>query len=244
MNGEVFLCGNSGYIRKIQSDGTVSWDTNYKSDQGEDNSTLGVAYSESEKMLVAFGTSFEPDTKFTTKSSSLWLVNLDSKGNFRAKAEFEGVANLGKTPTFCLSTSDHPIVLYDNNTKVASNLITGNHSIYVSKFSKDLSTKEWTTQIFDGKDLLISRMFLTPFGEDSVLAVFDSINVKESTNSGNLHIYMLNKDGNIVNQANFQSIEETCSLVTVINDKIFFVMTQGHPFKDAKAKLICCKIIP
>ncbi|MCJ7618402.1 MAG: hypothetical protein MUO43_17900 [Desulfobacterales bacterium] len=236
INGDVFLCGNSGYIRKVKSDGTVAWDTNYKSDKGEDG-TLGVAFSESENILVAFGFSFEPDTKFTTKDSSLWLANLDSKGNFKAKTEFEGISNLGKIPSFCLSNSGNPIVIYDNNAEM------GSYKIYVSKFSKDLNTKAWTTPLFDGKDTMISQMSLTPFMEDHALATLVSL-VNDSVN---LHFYVLDKNGSIVNQATFEDIKGGGYLATVLEDRIFLV-TDWHRYEKDKvtkfARLICFKINP
>jgi hypothetical protein len=242
LTGDVFLCGNSGYVRKVSSDGKVAWDTNYKSDKGEDG-TLSVAFSESEKMLVAFGFSFEPDTKFTTKNSSMWLANLDSDGNFKAKTEFEGIVNFGKFPSFCLSTSDHPMVIYDNNTKTASNPMTGYYTIFVSKFSKDLTQKTWTTQIFDAKDLMVSRLSLTPFGEEYTLAVINSM-AQQARKS---HFYILDKNGVIVNQAVFEDVIGSGYLVTVMNDKIFYV-TDGRRFENGKmtefGRLICFKINP
>jgi hypothetical protein len=242
LTGDVFLCGNSGYIRKVSSDGKVAWDTNYKSDEGEDG-TLGVAFSESEKLLVAFGFSFEPDTKFTTKNSSLWLANLDSEGNFNAKIEFEGIVNFGKSPSFCLSTSDHPMVIYDNNTKAASNPMTGNYTIFISKFSKDLTQKAWTTQIFDANELMISRMSLTPFGDDCILAALNSL-----TQQGiKLHLYILDKTGAIINQAVLENATGSVSSATVISDKIFYVVDQLKTENDKNmqfARLICFKINP
>jgi len=235
INGDVFLCGNRGYIRKVKGDGTVAWDTNYKSDKGED-SAFSVAFSESEKMLVAFGFSYEPDSKFTTKDSSLWLANLDSEGKFKARTEFEGIANFGKFPSFCLSKSDNPIVIYDNAEM-------GSYKIYVSKFSKDLNTKSWTTHIFDGNDMMIPRMSLTPFGEDCTLAAFQSM-VKHTIN---LHFYILNKNGSIVNQAVFKDIKSADYLVTALKDRIFLV-TERHKYEKGKATifagLTCFKISP
>ncbi len=197
INGEVFLCGNSGYIRKIKSDGTVAWDTNYRSDKGEDG-TLAVAFSESENMLTAFGFSFEPDSKFTTKNSSLWLANLDSKGNFKVKTEFEGIVNLGKNPSFCLSKSENPVVLYDNAEM-------GSYKIYVSKFSKDLKRKVWTTHIFDGNDMVMSRMSLTPLENDYILAILSPFGIRGKHGSS-LNFYILDDDGSIVNKGVFNDI--------------------------------------
>ncbi|MHC4068507.1 MAG: hypothetical protein ACYS18_03545 [Planctomycetota bacterium] len=238
INGDAFLCGNSGYIRKVKSDGTVAWDTNYKSDKGEDG-TLGVAFSESENMLVAFGFSFEPDTKFTSKDSSLWLANLDSKGNFKAKTEFEGIVNLGKSPSFCLSKSGNPIVIYDNNAELWS------YKIYVSKFSKDLNTKAWTTPLFDGKDMMI-QMSLTPFEDDYTLATLSTVSTLEGFGC-NLHFYILDKNGGIINQAIFEDLEGYDDLVAVLKDRIFLVTNRSKQEKDKNtefARLICFKINP
>ncbi len=235
-NGDVFLCGNSGYIRKVKNDGSVAWDTNYKSDKKEDG-TFSVAFSESDKLLVAFGFSFTPDTKFTTKDSSLWLANLDSDGNFKAKIGFEGIANFGKFFAFCLSKSGVPTVIYDTNPEIR------NCKICVSKFSKDLSAKNWTTPIFDGTEMMLSQLSLTPFGDDYTLAAFHSGSLVN--NSNNLHFYVLDKNGNIVNQAIFKDIKSVGYLVTVFKDRIFLVTNEFRTEKD-KAKefsrLICFKI--
>jgi len=238
MNGDVFLCGDHCYIRKVTSDGNVAWDTNYKSDKGYDG-TFGAAFSESDNMLIGFGVSFESDTKFTTKNSSLWLANLDSDGNFKAKSEFEGIANFGKNPSFCLNKTGNPIVIYDNNAEI------GSYKIYVLKFSKDLNTKAWTTHIFDGEDIMISRMSLTPLENDYTLATFHTM----ATHSVkfNLHFYILDNNGSVVNQAVFEDIRSGDYLVTVLKDRIFFV-TEGRTYEKDKdteiAKLICFKISP
>lgn len=233
MNGDVFLCGNSSYIRKIKSDETVAWDTNYKSDKGEDG-TLGVAFSESEKMLVAFGFSFEPDTKFTAKDSSLWLANLDSDGNVKAKAEFEGIVNLGKNPSFCLSKSGNPVVIYDNAEM--------SYKIYVSKFSKNLKGKVWTTHIFDGNDMLMSRMSLTPLKNNYTLAILLTFTTSES-----LIFYILDNNGRIVNKGVFNDMGVGPGfVVTAFKDKIFLA-TEGYILggvEDTVAKLLCFKINP
>lgn len=237
INGEVFLCGNSGYVRKIKSDGSVAWDTNYKSDKGKDG-TLGVAFSESENTLVAFGFSFEHDTKFTTKDSSLWLANLDAEGNFKARTEFEGIVDLGKNPSFCLSKSGNPLVIYDNAEM-------GSYEIYVSKFSKDLK-KDWTTHIFDANDLMVSRMSLTPLDNNYTLATLSAFATKGKFGSG-LHFYILDKNGSIVNKGVFNDIKVGPGFVaTAYKDKIF-VVTEGRIFpktEDIIAKLICFKINP
>lgn len=236
LNGDVYLCGNSGYIRKVKSDGSVAWDTNYKSDKEEDG-TLGVAFSESDKTLVAFGFSFTPDTKFTTKNSNLWLANLDSDGNFKAKTEFEGIVDLGKNPSFCLGTSDNPTVIYDNSPELKR------CEILVSKFSKDLNTKVWTTPVFEEKDAMAISMSLTPFGQDNTLATFISMigqNIRP-------HFYILNKNGSIVNRAIFEEPKSTVFLVTVLEDRIFLV-ADGRRYENNKvtdfARLICFKINP
>jgi hypothetical protein len=235
-NGEVFLCGNSGYIRKINSDGTVAWDTNYKSDKEEDG-TLGVAFSESENVLATFGISFTSDTKFTTKNSSLWLANLDSEGHFKAKTEFEGIANFGKFPAFCLSPSDHPVVIYDTNAELKR------ASISVSRFSKDLNRKIWTTPLFEGEDTMIAKISLVPFGEDSVLAAIDSLVQNHVT----FRFYILDKNGVIVNQRLFEDAQGTGHILAVSQDKIFLVSLKRR-FENEKpflyAQLSCYKINP
>ena len=242
MNGDVFLCGNSGYIRKVKSNGSVAWDTNYKSDKGEDG-TLAVAFSESENVLVAFGFSFEPDTKFTTKDTSLWLANLDSEGNFKVKTELEGVVNLGKNPSFCLSKSDNPVVIYDNAAM-------GSYKIFVSKFSKDLKRKAWTTHIFDGNDMMMSRMSLTPLDNDYTLAILSSFGIRgKRKHRSSLNFYILDDNGSIVNKAIFKDIRGAgagCLTTTVFKDNIFLA-TEGRIFPKAEntiAKLICFKISP
>ncbi len=236
LNGDVYLCGNSGYIRKVKSDGSVAWDTNYKSDKKED-STLGVAFSESDKTLVAFGFSFTPDTKFTTKNSNLWLANLDSDGNFKAKTEFEGIVNLGKNPSFCLGTSDNPIVIYDNSPELKR------CEILVSKFSKDLNTKVWTTPVFEEQDAMAISMSLTPFGQDNTLVTFISM-IGQNINS---HFCILDRNGSIVNRAIFEEPKSTGFLVTVLEDRIFLV-ADGRKYENNKvtdfARLICFKINP
>jgi hypothetical protein len=211
-NGEVFVCGNSGYIRKINSDGTAAWDINYKSDKEEDN-TSDVVFSESENMLAAFGSSFTSDTKFTSKNSSLWLALVDSEGHFKAKAEFEGIANLGKFPAFCLSPSDHPIVLYDTNAELKK------AAICVSRFSKDLNRKIWTTPLFEGEDTMIAKISLVPFGEDSVLAAIDSL----VQNHVIFRFYILDKNGIIVNRRLFEDVQTAGRILTVSRDRIFLV---------------------
>jgi len=238
MNGDVFLCGNSGYIRKVKSDGNVAWDINYKSDKTSNN-TSSIAFSESGNMLVAFGCSFESDTKFATKDSSLWLANLDLDGNFKAKTAFEGIANFGNFPSFCLSKSDNPIVIYDNAEM-------GIYKIYVSKFSKDLNTKAWTTHIFDGNDMMISQMSLTPLENDYTIATLFTFGTRSKHSS--LYFYILDNNGSIVNKAIFNDIRGVGagSVATVFKDKIFLV-TEGHTFQkgdDIIAKLICFKISP
>ena len=237
MNGDVFLCGNSGYIRKVKSNGSVAWDTNYKSDKGEDG-TFAVAFSESENVLVAFGFSFEPDTKFTTKDSSLWLANLDSEGNFKVKTEFEGIANFGKNPSFCLSKSDNPVVIYDNAEM-------GSYKIYVSKFTKDLK-KDWTTHIFDANDMMMSRMSLTPLENDCVLAILSTFATKGKHRSS-LYFYILDGKGIIVNNGVFNDIRVGPGFVsTAYKDKIFIVK-EDHILggtEDTVAKLLCFKINP
>jgi len=239
INGDVFHCGNSGYIRKVDSNGNVAWDTNYKSDKREDV-TLSVAFSESENMLVAFGVSFEPDTKFTSKDSSLWLAKLDSEGNFKSKAEFEGIANFGTIPSFCLSKSGNPIVIYDNNAEI------GSYTIYASKFSKDLKTKAWTTHIFDGNDIMVSRMVLTPFKEDYTLVTFFTFGTR-IRNSRKLYFYILDKNGSIINQVVFEDVIGHDYLVAVLKDKIFCVTNRSREEKGKHtefARLICFKIYP
>jgi hypothetical protein len=237
MNGDVFLCGNSGYIRKVKSDGIVAWDTNYKSDKIENN-TLSVVFSESDNILVAFGSSFEPDTKFTTKNSSLWLANIDSEGNFIAKTKFEGIANFGKFPSFCLSESGNSMVIYDNAEM-------GNYKIYVSKFSKDLSSKARTTHIFDGNDIMISRMSLTPLENDYTLATLYTFSIRGNYDS--LIFSIIDNNGNVINKAVFNNIRVGPGFVaTVFKDRIFLA-TQGRIFEKAEddiAKLICFKISP
>lgn len=238
INGEVFLCGNSGYVRKIKSDGSVAWDTNYKSDKGEDG-IFGVAFSETEQMLVAFGFSFEPDTQFTTKDSSLWLANLDSEGNIKAKTEFEGIVNFGKRPSYCLSKSDNPIVIYDNNAEVK------NCKIYVSKFSKDLNTKTWTTLLFEKKDTMLLSTILTPFEDGRTLSSFISMTGRII----NLHFYILDKNGSVVNQSILENIMFAEYTVAVLKDRIFLV-TDERRYDENKdeitdfAKLTCFKISP
>ncbi len=237
-NGDVFLCGNSGYIRKVKGDGIVAWDTNYKSDKGEDG-IFGVAFSETEQMLVAFGFSFEPDTQFTTKDSSLWLANLDSEGNIKAKTEFEGIVNFGKRPSYCLSKSDNPIVIYDNNAEVK------NCKIYVSKFSKDLNTKTWTTLLFEKKDTMLLSTILTPFEDGRTLSSFISMTGRII----NLHFYILDKNGSVVNQSILENIMFAEYTVAVLKDRIFLV-TDERRYDENKdeitdfAKLTCFKISP
>ena len=234
LSGDVFLCGNSGYIRKVDRDGKVVWDTNYKSEKGEDG-TLGVAYSESANVLVAFGMSFEPDTKFTSKDSSLWLANLDSEGSFKAKTVFEGIVNFGKNPTFCLSQSDHPIILYDVESELK------NYNVVVSKFSKDLKQKEWTTPLFKGTDVMVSAMCLTPFEGDFVLAVF----VCMSQKGINPYFYVLNKNGNIVKYAVIEDLNCVNPLIAVAQDKIFFITEDRRHEKEPPTnflKLFCFKV--
>jgi hypothetical protein len=236
-NGDVFLCGNSGYIRKVKSDGIVTWDTNYKSSK-TGNNTFTVAFSKPENMLVAFGCSYEPDTKFTTKNSSLWLANLDSEGNFIAKTEFEGIADFGKHPSFCLSESGNPIVIYDNAEM-------GSYKIYVSKFSKDLSSKIWTTYIFEGNDIMISRMSLTPLENDYILATLSTYSIRGNSNS--LIFYIIDGNGKTVNKAVFNNMRIGPSFVaTVFRDRIFLA-TEGRiteKDKNYNPKLICFKISP
>ncbi|MFA5239316.1 MAG: hypothetical protein WC476_06365 [Phycisphaerae bacterium] len=237
MNGDVFLCGNSGYIRKVKSDGIVTWDTNYKSDK-TGNNTLGVVFSESENMLVAFGCSYEPNTKFTTKNSSLWLANLDSDGNFIAKTKFEGITNFGKFPSFCLSESGNSMVIYDNAEM-------GSYKIYVSKFSKDLSSKAWTTPIFDGNDMIISRMSLTPLENNYTLATLSTFPIGGNSNS--LIFYIIDNNGNMVNKAVFNNIRVSPGFVTTVFKDRIFLATEGRIFEKAEdntAKLICFKISP
>jgi hypothetical protein len=238
LNGDVFLCGNSGYIRKVKRDGSITWDTNYKSDKGEDG-TSGVIFSESEKMLVAFGFSFEPDTKFTAKDPSLWLANLDSEGIFKAKTEFKGIVNLGKSPSFCLSTSDDPIVIYDNEPKMQG------YRIFVSKFSKDLRKKEWTRQIFEKKDMMVQKMSIIPVGEDNLLAVISAFGTKGKFGRS-LCFYILDSKGNIINQAVFEDMWGLGYQVEVFEDRIFFV-TDGRNLDDMSkdvSRLICFEIHP
>ncbi|MDH4202228.1 MAG: hypothetical protein OEV87_04990 [Phycisphaerae bacterium] len=234
LSGDVYLCGNSGYVRKVGSDGKVAWDTNYKSEKGEDG-TLGVAYSESEKVLVAFGMSFEPDTKFTSKDSNLWLANLNSEGKFIAKKEFEGIATFGKTPLFCLSQSDRPIVIYDTNPELK------NYNIVVSKFSKDLKKKEWTTSLFKGKDMMVSTRSLIPFDGDFILATFTCVSQKDI----NSYFYILDKNGKIVNHAALEDVSCVSSLIAVNQNKIYFVTEEYKRENDTSInflKLICLKI--
>jgi len=240
INGDVFHCGNSGYIRKVRSDGNVAWDVNYKSDKGDENA-FNVAFSESDKMLVAFGCSFESDTQFTTKDSSLWLANLDSKGNFKAKTEFEGITNFGKYPSFCLSKSGNPIVIYDNNAEISS------CKIYASKFSKDLKTRIWTTHIFDGNDIMVSRMVLTPFKEDYTLVTFTTFGTSVYRGH-NLYFYILDKNGSIINQATFKDVMGGDCLVSVLKDKIFYMAKRSRKKEEGNnteyVRLFCFKIFP
>ncbi len=232
MSGDVFLCGNSGYIRKVKSDGNIAWDINYKSDKGDDV-TLGVEFSESENMLVAFGCSFEPESKFTTKDSSLWLANLDSEGVFKNKIEFKGIANIGKNPSFCLSKSDNPIVIYDNAEM-------GSYKIYVSEFSKDLK-KNWTTHIFDGNDVMVSRMSITALEDAHTLAILSTFG-KRSESDG-LYFYILDKEGAIVNNGIFENLRIGYgSVSTAYKDKIFIVK-EGNLLNPV-AKLFCFKENP
>ncbi len=235
MNGDVFLCGNSGYIRKVKSDGSVAWDTSYKSDKPEDN-TFDVAFSETENLLVAFGCSFVPESKFATKDSSLWLANLDADGNFKAKTEFEGIANFGKIPSFCLGKSNNPFVIYDNTEM-------GSYKIYVSKFTKDLK-KDWTAHIFDANDMMMSRMSLTPLENDYVLAILSAFATKGKHRSS-LYFYILDGKGTIVNKGVFNDLRVGPGFVsTAYKDKIFIVK-EGHMLggsEDTVAKLLCFKI--
>jgi len=240
INGDVFLCGNSGYIRKISSDDNVAWDVNYKSDKRYENA-FNVAFSESDKMLVVLGVSFESYTQLTSKDSSLWLAKLDSDGNFKAKSEFEGIAFF-TIPSFCLSKSENPIVIYDTNEGVST------YNICVTKFSKDLKTKAWTTHIFDGNDIMVSRMSLTPLDNYYTLAAFNTMaTYKELTENGrfNMRFYILDNNGNVVNQAVFKDIRSSNYLVTVLKNRIFLV-TKGHKYQEGKdtefARLICFKI--
>lgn len=236
LNGEVFLCGNSGYIRKIGSDGNIAWDVNYQSDKGEDG-TLGVAYSESENVLAAFGMSFEPDTKFTSKNSSLWLANLDAVGNFKTKTEFEGISNFGKYPSFCLSQSDHPMVIYDVESELK------NYNIVVSKFSKDLTDKVWTTPLFKKKDVMVSQMSLIPFSDNHILAAFLCL----SLNQHGVHpyFYILDENGNVTNHTAFEDMSYAGLLLAVAQDKIFLITEDRRHASDPPTeflKLICFKI--
>lgn len=234
LNGEVFLCGNSGYIRKIGRDGTVSWDTHYQSDKGEDG-TLGVAYLESEQVLCAFGMSFEPDTKFTSKDSSLWLAMLDAKGNFKTKIEFEGIVNFGKNPSFCLSLSDHPVVIYDTESELK------HYNVVVSRFSKDLSRREWATPLFEKKDVMVSRMSLIPCGERHLLAAFLCLNQR----SVNSYFYVLDENGRLVNHAAFENLSFGGLLPAVSQNRLFLVSENYRRGKDAlitSLKLICFEI--
>ena len=228
INGDVFLCGNSGYIRKVKSDGTVAWDTNFKSDKGEDG-TLDVGFSEKQNELIAFGFSFEPDTKFTTKESNLWLAKLDSDGKFTARTEFEGIVNLGKNPAFCLSKSGNPVVIYDNSQTA--------WQIYVTKFSNNL-TKAWTIPIFDANSMMID-VSVTPLDDEFTLAILSTM-----ARQGQLRFYIIDSNGSIINQAVFD-MGTVNYLVAVSKDKIFFVKDE-HEMKNNKihfyAKLICFKI--
>jgi len=234
--GDFFLCGNNGYIRKVSSDGNVAWDTNYKSDKGEDG-TLGVAYSESENVLVAFGMSFEPDTKFTSKNSSLWLGNLDTEGNFKTQTEFEGICNFGKNPSFCLSQSDHPIVFYDIESELK------NYNIVLSKFTKDLKNIVWTTPLFKKKDVMVSRMSLIPCGENHILAAFLCMSLNQ--HGVNPYFYILDDNGKITNHMAFENMSCAGLLLAVDQDKIYLVTEDRRDESDPPIeflKLTCFKI--
>jgi hypothetical protein len=186
-------------------------------------------------MLVAFGFSFESDTKFTTKDPSLWLAHLGSDGNFKARTEFEGITDFGKVPSFCLSKSDNPIVIYDNSAEKKS------YKIYVSKFSKDLNMKVWTTLLFDKKDTMVLPMVVTPFEDGRTLATFISMTGRKIV----LHLYVLGENGGVANRGIVEDIKFAEYLAAVVNDRIFLV-TEGVRLENDTviAKLICFKIGP
>jgi hypothetical protein len=234
--GEIFLCGNNGYVQKVKGDGSMAWCTSFKSNKGQDN-TCNVVYYEADNTLSAFGSSFESDTKFTSKNSNLWLANLDPNGNFIAKHEFEGISNMGKFPSYCLSKKGQPVVIYDNEPKMQG------YKIFVSKFSKDLKKKEWTRQIFEKKDMMVQRMSVAAMGEDNTLAVISAFATKGKFGR-NLCFYILDSNGNIINQAALEDMFGLGYQVEVFEDRIFFV-TDGRTLDDMSkdiSKLICFEI--
>jgi hypothetical protein len=169
------------------------------------------------------------------------LAKLDSEGNFKAKIEFEGIANFGKNPFFCLSKTDNPIVIYDNNVEI------GNYTICASKFSKDIKTKIWTTHIFDGNEIMVSRMVLTPFEKDCTLATFTTLGTSVNRGHHNLYFYILNKNGSVINQAKYEDIIGHHCLVAVHKDKIFFMANRSRKEEGKNTeyvRLICFKIYP
>jgi hypothetical protein len=235
LSGDVFLCGNDGYIRKVNSDGSLVWDINYKSDKSCAN-TMAVEFSEPANILVAFGTAFESESKFTTRDSSLWLANVDSEGNFKEEIKFEGVADFAKFPSFCLSKSDNPIVIYDNAQR-------GDYKIYVSKFSKNLK-QDWTTNIFDGNDMVISRMSVLPLENNRTLAILSMFGSR-SKPENRLSFYVLGNNGDILNRGVFDDLRIGPGFAITAFEDMIFLVTEGHIFPKADnmpARLICFKM--
>ena len=110
----------------------------------------------------------------------------------------------------------------------------------MSKFSKDLNTKVWTTLLFEKEETMLLGLNLAPFEDDSTLATFISMTGKNI----NFHSYILDKNGSIVNQVVFEDINSASHLVAVLKDKIFLV-TNEYRFENDKApefiKLTCLK---
>lgn len=239
-SGDVFLCGGKGYISKVDKDASLVWDVNYKSEKYGD-ATKEVAYSKRRDVIVALGFSAEPDTKFTSRDSNLWLANVDSEGSIISKTQFDGVMNFGKDCSLYLDTDDNPVVIYDVSKEIAD------AEMQITKFSKDLQTKLWTTTVFKEENVMVSGCSMRDFGKDKILAVFTYLNRKKMPDCGGvpLAVYILDKDGKIVDGSRSQCLSVWKDLAVVYEDKIF-VLSKTHENKNGQirigAKLVCLKV--
>ena len=132
------------------------------------------------------------------------------------------------------------IVIYDSNAEI------GSYTIYASKFSNDLKTKVWATHIFDGNNIMVSRMVLTPFEEHHTLVTFFAFGTRNRS-SRELYFYILDKNGSAINQAIFEDVIGHDYLVAVLKDKIFCVTNRIRKEEGKNtefARLFCFKIYP
>ena len=91
--------------------------------------------------------------------------------------------------------------------------------------------------------MTMPRMSLTPLENDYTLAAFHTMTT-DGINFG-LHFYIVDHNGNVIDQAVFEEIKSCNYLVTALKDRIFLV-TEERIYQKGKdtqvAKLTCFKI--